>query len=45
MVTPDFVSDVLRVSRVEHLDYPDCDCLKTVSKDELISVFSERPSN
>ena len=45
MVTPDFISDVLHVSRVEHPDYPDCDCLKTMSKDELISVFCERPSN
>ena len=45
MVTRDLVSDVLRVPRVEHPDYPDCDRLKTVSKEELISSFCERPSN
>ena len=44
-VTSDIVSDVLRVPRVEHPDYPSCDHLKTVSKDELISSFRERPSN
>ena len=43
VVTLDIVSDVLRVSRVEHLDYPGCDRLKTMSKDELISAFCERP--
>ena len=45
MVTRDLVSDVLRVLRVEHPDYPDCDRLKTVSKEELISSFCERPSD
>ena len=45
MVTPDIVSDVLRVPMVEHPDYPGCDCLRTVSKDELISSFYERPFN
>ena len=45
MVTRDLVSDVLRVPRVEHPDYPDCDRLKTVSKEELISSFCERPSD
>ena len=44
MVTLDIVSDVLHVPRVEHLDYPGCDFLKTMSKDELISSFCERPS-
>ena len=44
-VTSDIVSEVLRVPRVAHLDYPSCEHLKTVSKDELISTFSERPSN
>ena len=32
VVTPDIVSDVLCVPRVEHLDYPDYECLRTVSK-------------
>ena len=45
MVTPDIVFDVLRVPRVEHPDYPGCDHLKTVSKNELISTFCERPSD
>ena len=45
VVTLNIVSDVLRVLRIEHPDYPGCDCLKTVSKDELISSFCERPSD
>ena len=45
VVTPEIVSNVLRVPRVEHLDYPGCDCLMTVSKDELIFAFYERPSD
>ena len=44
-VTSDIVSEVLRVPRVAHPDYPSCEHLKTVSKDELISTFYERPSN
>nr|POE64386.1 hypothetical protein CFP56_12432 [Quercus suber] len=43
--TPEIVSDVLRVRRVEHLDYPGCDRLRTVSKDELISAFCKCPSD
>ena len=45
VVTPDIVSDVLRVLRVEHPDCPYCDHSKTVSKDELISTFCEHPSD
>ena len=45
MVTPDIVSDVLHVPRVEHPDYPSCDRLRTMSKDELISSFCEHPSD
>ena len=33
VVTSDIVSEVLHVSRVEHLDYPNCDRLRTVSTD------------
>ena len=44
-VTLQIVADVLHVPRVEFPDYPGCDCLKTVSKDELISAFCECPSN
>ena len=45
VVTPELVSDVLRVSRVEHPNYPGCERLRTVSKDEMISTFYERPSD
>ena len=45
VVTPKLVSDVLCVSRVEHPDYPSCECLRTVSKDKMISAFCECPSN
>ena len=43
IVTPDIVSDLLRVPRVKHPNYPGCDHLKTVSKDKLISSFCEHP--
>ena len=36
--------DVLRVRRIEFPNYPSCECLRTVSKDELMSAFCERPS-
>ena len=39
------ITDVLRVPRVEFPDYPGCERLRTVSKDELKSAFCERPSN
>ena len=45
VVTPDIVSDVLRVPRVEHPDYPNYERLRTVSKDDLMSAFFERPSD
>ena len=45
VVTLDIVSNVLHVPRVEHPNYPGCDHLKTMSKDELISSFCERPSD
>ena len=45
VVTSDIVSEVLHVPRVEHPDYPGCDRLKTMSKDELISSFCEHPSD
>ena len=35
---------MLHVSRVKHLDYPGCQRLRTVSKDEMISAFCERHS-
>ena len=36
---------MLYVPRVAHPDCPDYDYLKTVSKDELIFVFCEHPSD
>ena len=44
-VTPQLVADVLWIPRVEFPNYPSCECLRTVSKDELMSAFCERPSN
>ena len=43
-ITPQLVADVLRVPRVEHPDYPGCERLRTVSKDEMMSAFCEHPS-
>ena len=45
VVTPQLVADVLYVPRVEHPDYLGCDRLRTVSKDEMIFTFCERPSD
>ena len=44
VVTPDLLSKVLHVLRVEFVDYLDCECLRTVSKDEFLSRFCETPS-
>ena len=43
-VTPQLVADVLRVPRIEFPDYPSCERLRTVSRDELMSAFCEGPS-
>ena len=43
-VTPQLVVDVLHVPRIEFLDYPSCERLRTVSKDKLMSSFCERPT-
>ena len=45
VVTPQLVTDVLYAPRVEHLDYPRCECLRTVSKDKIIFAFCEHPSD
>ena len=42
--TPQLVADVLRVPRIEFLDYPSCKRLRTVSRDELMSAFCEHPT-
>ena len=43
-VTPQLVADVLRVPRIKFPDYPSCERLRTVSRDELMSFFCERPT-
>ena len=43
-ITLQLITDVLRIPRIEFLDYPSCEHLRTVSKDELMSAFCERPS-
>lgn len=37
------VANVLWVPRIEFPDYPGCERLRTVSRDEFISAFCERP--
>ena len=44
VVTLDLISEVLHVARVEFADYLSCSCLRTMSKDELMSLFCETPS-
>ena len=44
LITPQLVADVLRVPRIEFPDYPSYERLSTVSRDELMSAFSECPS-
>ena len=45
VVTPSIVFEVLHMLRVAHLDYPGCECLRKVSKEELSSLFCEIPSS
>ena len=44
LITPQLVADVLWVPRIEFPNYPGCERLRTVSRDELMSAFCERPS-
>ena len=44
VVTLDLISEVLHVPKVAHPNYPGYDCLRTVSRDKLISHFCETPS-
>ena len=44
-VTPQLVADVLWVPRIVFPDYPSCERLQNVSKDELMAAFCERPSD
>ena len=43
-VTPQLVANVLHVPRIEFPNYTSCECLRTVSRDELMSSFCERPT-
>ena len=45
IVTSQLIADVLHVPRVEHPDYPGYKHLRTVSKDEMIFAFYERPTD
>ena len=45
VVTPNLISEVLHAPRVEFADYLDCERLKTMSKDELLSRFCKTPSS
>ena len=44
VVTPNLISEILHVPRVSHPNYLDCQHLRTVSKDKLLSHFCETPS-
>ena len=43
-VTPQLVADVLHVPRIKFPDYPSCEHLRTMSRDDLMSSFCERPT-
>ena len=38
IVTSDRISEVLHVPKVAHLDYPSCEHLRTVSRDDLMCM-------
>ena len=44
-ITLQLVTDVLWVRRIEFPDYPGCERLRTVSRDELMSAFCECPTS
>ena len=44
-ITPQLVADMLRVPRIEFPDYPSCEHLRIVSKDELMADFCKHPSD
>ena len=43
-ITPQLVADVVHVPRIEFPDYPSYERLRTVSRDELMFSFCERPT-
>ena len=44
-ITPQLVTYMLRVPRIEFPDYPSCEHLRIVSRDKLMSTFCECPSS
>ena len=44
-ITLQLVVDVLRVPRIEFPNYPSCERLRIVSKDELMAAFYKHPSD
>ena len=44
-ITPQLVADVLQVPRIEFPNDPSYERLRTVSRDEFMSAFCERPSD
>ena len=44
LVSSQLVANMLRVPRIEFPDYPSCERLRTVSRDELTSAFCKRPT-
>ena len=44
-ITSQLVADVLRVPRIKFPNYPGCERLRTVSRDELMSAFCECPTS
>ena len=44
-ITPQLVADLLQVPRIEFPNYPNCKRPKTVSREELMSTFCERPTS
>ena len=45
VVTPQLVTNVLHVPRVKYPNYLDCEQLRTMSKNEMISASCERPAD
>ena len=43
-ITLQLIADVVHVPRIEFPDYPTCEHLRTVSRDELMSSFCEHPT-
>ena len=43
-ITLQLVANVLQIPRIEFPNYPSCEYLRTVSRDELMSAFCKRPT-